>query len=262
MVRDEQHDLVVYKVEKDLNLSNTSFYLEDRHLPSKKPRHSALKEKAVQGLKPIAKDVFSISTTLASTMLTQNVGLLSLLKWNSMNENVANVLTKFNKNVSHKIPHSCRELVKLMSEVLDALFGILMQNPEPEDNDTLVFKSLVNVLLMITDESSKYTKFIPSLEVYINEKFFASLAFNKLLVVLKENVYNAAMNHQDLQDAMKCLHYIFKLVVKSRELYSTMNNDSKGQEQFEELLKEVLNELVKVILFLYSIRKFLLWDHT
>jgi dedicator of cytokinesis protein 1 len=237
-VKDQVHDLLVYKIEKRVDVENTSFYLSMPHLKS----GSQSKSKTLNGLTPLPKDVFHIQTTLASTKLTQNEGLLSLLKWKSEPDRLAGSLSIFDRKVT------AQEFVKFMPDVLDALFSMLMENSEAEVYDNKVFKSLVNVLLLITEEKSKFKQFIPVLELYINENFYATLAYNKLLVVLKECVDNATTKPKDLIEAMKCLRYVFKFVVRSRMLFSDLN-DGKGQEPFEQLLKDVLMSLVKLMFY-------------
>ena len=46
---------------------------------------------------------------------------------------------------------------------------------------------------MVTED--KFKQFVPVLEVYINENFSATLAYNKLLVVFKDYV-EAATGHR------------------------------------------------------------------
>ncbi len=46
--------------------------------------------------------------------------------------------------------------------------------------------------------------------MYILENFSATLAYNKLLIVLKECVQDADLRPMDLIQAMKSLKYIFK----------------------------------------------------
>jgi hypothetical protein len=75
------------------------------------------------------------------------------------------------------------EVVKFLPDVLDALFSILMENSDSELYDNLVFEALIAVIEMVT--ADKFKQFIPVLEVYINENFSATLAYNKLLVVFK-----------------------------------------------------------------------------
>ena len=149
-------------------------------------------------------------------------------------------LLYFHKHVTAK------EFAKFMPDVLDALWRIMEISNEALDN--MVFKALVNVLLLITDEHNKFTQFVPVLELYINENFYHTLAYNKLLIVLKESVEDASIQTKDLTEVMKCLRYIFKFVVRSRQLFSECNN-AKGQEPFEQLLKEVMTSLVQLMFY-------------
>ena len=57
----------------------------------------------------------------------------------------------FSKNVSPQP----QEFAKFMQDVLDALFNILMIN-ENEAYDNQVFKTLVETILLITDDKSEY----------------------------------------------------------------------------------------------------------
>ena len=82
---------------------------------------------------------------------------------------------------SHQV--KAAEVVKFLPDVLDALFSILMENSDSELYDNLVFEALIAVIEMVT--ADKFKQFIPVLEVYINENFSATLAYNKLLVVFK-----------------------------------------------------------------------------
>lgn len=220
VVRDQIHELIVYKIEKNVEVTDTAFYLK---LPSlKKDMEKTNKTKTVMGLTQITKDFFNISTSLASTMLTQNEGLLSLLKWSSEPENLRQNLSIFNHKINPREAKSCRELVKLMPQALDCVFSILTAHEQYEKD---VFKSLVNILLMITD--GQFVKFIPVLDLYIKENFSAPLAHNKLLLVLSDLIGNATTRPKDLGDGMKVLQYIIKFVVKSRELKCNIQGNGK-----------------------------------
>ena len=252
-VRDGVHDLLVYKIEKKFDLGNPT-YLD---LPSLKTNQTGSHKHKLQqynnNLSLITKDVLTVHTTLCSTKLTQNLGLLSLLKWRSEPDNLKHNLSVFTREVK------AAEVVKFLPDVLDALFSILMENSDSELYDNLVFEALVAVIEMVTED--KFKQFIPVLEVYINENYSATLAYNKLLVVFKDYV-EAATGHRDsslpmsatetrrrvekLGQAMNALQFLFKFVVKSRLLFSALNG-GKGAEPFEMMLREVLLSLVKLM---------------
>ena len=58
-------------------------------------------------------------------------------------------LMTFNKNIT------AQEFAKFMQDVLDALFNILMEN-ENEAYDNQVFRTIVDTILLITDDRSKF----------------------------------------------------------------------------------------------------------
>ena len=258
-VKDGYHDLLVYKVEKKFDLSNPT-YLD---LPSLKTNNTAYKAKLMpynNNLSLITKDVLTIHTPLCSTKLTQNLGLLSLLKWRSEPDNLRHNLTVFAREVK------AAEVVKFLPDVLDALFSILMENSDSEVYDNLVFEALIAVIEMVT--ADKFKQFVPVLEVYINENYSATLAYNKLLVVFKDYVEAAIggangrsvgnggglplsaaelkRRTEKLAQAMHSLPFLFKFVVKSRLLFAALNG-GKGTEPFEVMLRDVLLSLVKLM---------------
>ena len=122
------------------------------------------------GLKQSQKDSFTVTTTLASTKLTQNTGLLQLLKYGSehgvrMDPNkLRGTLMTFNKNIT------AQEFAKFMQDVLDALFNILMEN-ENEAYDNQVFRTIVDTILLITDDRSKYFYFLLISSVHDSANF-------------------------------------------------------------------------------------------
>lgn len=67
------------------------------------------------------------------------------------------------------------EVVKFLQDVLDALFNILMQNNDSEVFDTMVFQSLLYIISLVSDR--KYQHFQPVLNLYIQESFSATLAY-------------------------------------------------------------------------------------
>jgi hypothetical protein len=86
-------------VEKRFDLSNPT-YLD---LPSLRTNSSASYKAKLMPynnfLSLITKDVLTVHTTLCSTKLTQNLGLLSLLKWRSEPDHLRQNLTVFAREV-------------------------------------------------------------------------------------------------------------------------------------------------------------------
>ena len=142
-------------------------------------------------------------------------------------------------------PLYLQEFAKSMTGVLDALLIILMENTN-ERNDKQIFKTLVETILLITEENSKFSQFVPVLETYINDSFSAMFAFDKLLGLLIDEVDNVQINSQNATKFMKCLHYIFKFIVRSWEIFSKEKNEG-DYEKFQESLNQVFKSLERLM---------------
>lgn len=62
-----------------------------------------------------------------------------------------------------------------MQDILDALFNILVLNTDPDKFDLLVFKCLVRLIEIVSE--IKYQHFQSVLDLYINDSFSATLAY-------------------------------------------------------------------------------------
>ncbi|KAI7796529.1 dedicator of cytokinesis protein 1 [Triplophysa rosa] len=234
-LRDGEHDLIVYKAEAKkledssmyMNLSSTKTEMEEKSPSSGKNTHSSL------GSFSISKDSFQISTLVCSTKLTQNVDLLGLLKWRSNT-------SLLQQNLRHLMKVDGGEVVKFLQDTLDALFNIMMENSDSETFDTLVFDALVFIIGLIADR--KFHHFNPVLETYIRKHFSATLAYTKLMRVLKNYVDNAEKLTDQLLKALKALEYIFKFIVRSRVLFNQLY-ENKGESDFMESLRSLFASL-------------------
>lgn len=161
------------------------------------------------------------------------------------------------------------EVVKFLQDILDALFNILMDNPESDVYDEMVFDCLLHIISLVSNDW-KYQHFEPVLDLYIKESFSATLAyrsvmillrpknskliicaFSKLIVVMKNLVDNAISIVSITKDnilfkTMKALQYIMRFVSRSRllfcELYPTVNDGD-----FEESIKGLLQSIVTMM---------------
>ncbi|KAK8379060.1 hypothetical protein O3P69_019104 [Scylla paramamosain] len=102
-----------------------------------------------------------------------------------------------------------------------------MNNSTGDYSDNKVFEALVYVISIATDKN-KHEAFQPVLDTYIQQNFHAALAYNRLIY-----------------KAMKCLQYIFRFIIRSRQLFVDMNG--RGQEEFEKSLKDLLDSMANLM---------------
>ncbi|CAH2001471.1 unnamed protein product [Acanthoscelides obtectus] len=142
------------------------------------------------------------------------------------------------------------EIVIFLQDILDALFNILMDNPKTDTYDTLVFECLLNIISLVNDW--KYQHFEPVLDMYIKESFSATLAYKKLISVLKSVIGRASDvtsgNSKEYSDlifrTMKCLQYVIRFVSRSRILYNALYPEDDPDDDFEESLRDLLQNII------------------
>ncbi|XP_037792049.1 dedicator of cytokinesis protein 4-like [Penaeus monodon] len=164
-LRDGSHELCVYKCDERGRLNNPVEYLS---MPF-------LAKEAVDCIYSLPfqrspKEIMVIDTLLCSTKLTQNVDLLSLLRWRSAPEGIGETLSRLTRVDG-------AETVKFLQDVLDALFAMFSTD---DGNSTQhsghVFQALVSIISLLED--SKFEHFKPVMDAYITGHFAAALVYN------------------------------------------------------------------------------------
>ncbi|KAG9490821.1 hypothetical protein GDO78_006254, partial [Eleutherodactylus coqui] len=241
-LHDGYHDLLVLKGDNK-KMEDAGTYLSlpsTRHQMDMKSSTFSRSNSSSGGLSVSSRDAFSISTLVCSTKLTQNVGLLGLLKWRMKPELLQENLEKL-KLVDGE------EVVKFLQDTLDALFNIMMEHSHSNKYDILVFDALIYIIGLIADR--KFQHFNTVLEAYIKQHFSATLAYKKLMTVLKKYLDISSRGEQcePILRTLKALEYVFKFIVRSRTLFSQLY-EGKEQTEFEESMRklfESINSLMK-----------------
>uniref|UniRef100_A0A674MZH9 Dedicator of cytokinesis 2 n=1 Tax=Takifugu rubripes TaxID=31033 RepID=A0A674MZH9_TAKRU len=265
VLQDGLHDLVVFKGDSK-RMEDVNCYLS---LPSTRHHHSDTHRSSVSlsrsssslsggggGLSVSSRDSFTISTLVCSTKLTQNVGLLGLLKWRTRPELLKGNLEKL------KIIDG-EEVVKFLQDTLDALFNIMMEHSQTDDYDILVFDALIYIIGLIADR--KFQHFNTVLEAYIKQHFSATLAYKKLMSVLKRylDVSSRGEQCEPILRTLKALEYIFKFIYQSelcgqkcrdvllpmmlRELSGALVSMADGPHDDRRNSLELLNNILEVL---------------
>lgn len=245
------HSLVVYKIDYKKFDSNTQFNYYT--LPSQNFELLATPKPSAAGFTLLNKDSFVIDINLCSTKLTQDVDLLGLLKWSVSPDRLDLSLTQLLKV-------SPEEIVKFLQDILDALFDILVQNEDPLRYDDLVFQCLIMLIEIVSDK--KYQHFQSVLDLYINESFSSTLAYDKLINILERHFWDAFNAGRGVEESgieenddeherklfktIKNLQYIMKFMIRSRRLYAELNRN-EGSFFFETRLEELLGLFVQLI---------------
>jgi dedicator of cytokinesis protein 3 len=140
-IRDGKHDLILYRLDEHTSVAQVpppgkGGYLSLPYTPNSKDHRN-------DPAAPLA--TVRVDTYLCSTRFSQDRTVLGLLAWkDSSREGIPVLLKQF-------IFVAEIEVVKLLNDVLDALFGILCEYSGNDDYEDLVFTALVRVLDIVHD---------------------------------------------------------------------------------------------------------------
>jgi len=254
-LEDRLYDLTVFKCETRKIDSNVTYLT----LPYEKVTAIGTlaqqkKTIGVGGFTYSKNETFQISFQLCSTKLAQNVDLLGLLKWRSQKEKLPTILPALMKV-------SGEEIVKFLQDVFDALFAILMDDPERYGE--LISDAVVLCIGLLADK--KYHQFRPVLDAYIKNMFSATKAYLTLTTVLQQHIEMSDKSEtsnkpgtdekeekgrRDKRERLikyfKAAEYIVKFIVQSRKL-SERAAPGKGRLEFEASLNGLFSAIATMM---------------
>lgn len=219
-------------------------------------------------MKPVLlRDTLTFRTFLCSTQYTQNEILVQLLNWQSFFDRGAEGKHELQSVLDQFTFVGEMEVVKFLGDIFDALFGILTTNhvksQEAQEMDDQVVEGIVWVLGIIQDR--RFSNFRPVLDVYIEQLFAQSgshtpgITFGKSLPK-EAYVYDALLKShlrlcsdpadvaraKNLRSSMKVWEYLFRFIVRSREVARHTEEESERMLR-DMMFKEELQQLMKMI---------------
>ncbi|OLN87309.1 Dedicator of cytokinesis protein 1 [Colletotrichum chlorophyti] len=205
-VRDGAHALLLYKTDEftssaQAGPSGRGGYLSLQWSARGNDEHSA----DVTG--PLA--ILRVNTYLCSTRFSQDRVVLGLLKWKEAPKEEIPTLLK------HLIFVPEIEVVKLLSDVLDALFGTLVEYSGNDEYEDLVFTALVRVLGIVHDRRFNLG---PLVDHYAENRFnypFATACLVRSFTRLLEKPTEPETSRK-LRSTFKVVRHILKFITHAR----------------------------------------------
>ncbi|TDZ27951.1 Dedicator of cytokinesis protein 1 [Colletotrichum spinosum] len=205
-VRDGAHALLLYKIDEYTSTtqagpSGKGGYLSVQWSARGNDEHSA----EVTG--PLA--ILRVDTYLCSTRFSQDRVVLGLIKWKDSPKDEVSTL------LNHLIFVPEIEVVKLLSDVLDALFGILVEHSGSDEFEDLVFTALVRVLGIVHDRRFNLG---PLVDQYAETRFnypFATACLVRSFTRLLEKPTEPTTSRK-LRSTFKVVRHILKFITHAR----------------------------------------------
>ncbi|KAL0260375.1 Deoxycytidine kinase 1 [Diplodia seriata] len=230
-VRDGDHSLALYKYDE-----YTSSMISGRGAYLALPWNAQKKDESGTGTMATLR----VKTYLCSTKYSQDPYLLELLKWREQDDSdgISDLLRRF-----MFVPEI--EIVKLLPEVLDALFEVLVEYAGTDEVEDLVFNTLVMVLGIVYDRRFNLS---PLVDQYAQNRFnypFATASLIRSFNRLLSKPTNPDSSRK-LRATFKVGAHIFKFIMKARQQQQDkeagigMNN---RQENFVNDMQKIFKSL-------------------
>lgn len=200
-LRDGEHSLTLHKYDEE-----TSDMIAGKRAYLGLPWTSKAKDETVTG--PLA--TVRLQTYLCSTAYSQDPTLLGILKWRDQrSKDLTTLLHRFSF-----VPQL--EVVKLLSDVLDALFEILVQHTDNDEIEDLTFSALVDTLKIVYDRRFNLQ---PRVEEYAHHRFNFPFAFPCLTRSFRRLLQDPTnpINARRLPETCKVGSSIFMFFIQARE---------------------------------------------
>jgi dedicator of cytokinesis protein 3 len=207
-IRDGHHSLLLYKYDDTTNLPTQSAAGKGGYLNlpwSSRNKDDVSKDEAVTGTMATLR----LETYLCSTRFSQDKVLLGLLRWK---EQPAGDLPDLLKRLVF-VPEI--EIVKLLNDVFDAIFGILVEHSGNDEHEDLVFSALVTVLGIVHDRRFNLG---PLVDQYAENKFnypFATPCLVRSFTRLLANPADPETSRK-LRATFKVVRHILKFITHAR----------------------------------------------
>jgi dedicator of cytokinesis protein 3 len=207
-VKDGVHDLVLYRMEKNLHPSPKLYY-NAPHASVDDPNLTSDVSKNMTALR----DRVTLRSYLCSSMHTSHDTLRTLLL--GRQELVAD-LGRLSETLQRFNFVGEEEIAKFVPATLDALFGFMVSNlgDRQHEVDDSGFLALIKVLTMTTDR--RFPNFDAVLDIYITEKFTFSASSFRLLRAMKSTMANPST--KEYRSFIKVWHLIFRFIIRARAL--------------------------------------------
>ncbi|KAG9246481.1 hypothetical protein BJ878DRAFT_540274 [Calycina marina] len=196
-IRDGHHSLLLYRYDESTSTprGNCEGKIGYLSLPwNSRGKDDVSKDEALTG--PIA--TLRVQTFLCSTKFSQDKVVLGLLRWK---EQAPGDVQELLKRLIF-VPEI--EVVKLLSDVFDAIFGILVENAGKDDYEDLIFSALVTVLGIVHDRRFNLG---PLVDQYVETKFNYPFATPCLV-----RSFTRLLGHPEEPETSRKLRATFKVV--------------------------------------------------
>ena len=237
-IRDGKHTPLLYLYDKVTSGTENGRGAYLSCVWDSKGRDGSQMDESITG--PIA--TLKLESNICSTYFSQDKILLGILNWRQHSGNlILDILTKF-----AFVPEI--EIVKMIGNVFDALFGILGSNSGQDQFEDAVFNALVTVLGIVYDRRFNLGPFVDD---YAGNKFDHPYAASCLIRSYLRLLANPADPHQSrrLRATFKVGRQILKFILCAREQRGLQEAvvGTNTQSAFKRDLKSIFDSLERLM---------------